>query len=322
MSVTPKSILVGLVAGLASALLVLGSGNLTQLSLVLGVFAALPVLIVGLGWSNAAGAIAVISSAAVVAVALSPLAAAMFAVTTLLPAAWIAHLSNLARPAAELGGPQGQLAWYPLSDIMLHLCALVTGSVVISGYVIGYGTDVASEFVDAFFSLLQQQNPEFRPSSAEHADAIAYMTRLLPAFYAAMQVVILFCAWYITAAIVRTSRRARRPADAVPANLRMSRLSILVMAAGLLLSFASGPLGFVGATLSGGFACGFILAGLAMLHHWTSGRPWRPLALWLTYAAMILFFPLPQFVLLFVGLLETARTSPLSDAGSNDNQPQ
>ncbi len=322
MKITPQSLLVGLVAGLASALLVLGSGNLSPLAVLLSVFATLPVLIAGLGWSNVAGGVAVVSGAAIIAVGLSPLAALLVAITTLLPAAWIAHLSNLARPAEELGGPQGQLAWYPLSDIMLHLCALMSASIIIAGVVTGYGPEIAGEVVGLFISILQEQNPEFQPDAAYKAELTGFTMRFLPAAYASIQVGILFATWYIASAIVRASGRARRPADLIPVGLRMSRLSMLALGAGLLLSLASGPLGLIGSTVAGGFAGGFILAGLAMLHHRTTGRAWRPLALWLTYAAVILFFPLPLLVFLFAGLLETARTSPLSNAGSNDNQPK
>ncbi len=322
MNVKPQSLLVGLVAGLASALLVLGPGNMTALSVLLSIFATLPVLIAGLGWSNVAGVTAVVTGTAIIAVVLSPISALMVAITTLVPAAWIAHLSNLARPAEELGGPQGQLAWFPLSDIMLHLCGLLTASLIVAGAVAGYGEAIVGEVVDSLFSMIQEQNADFQPGSADRAEMVSFMTRLLPAVYASMQVMILFSAWYIASAVVRASGRAKRPADLIPVALRMSRLALLALGAGLLLSLAGGTLGLIGATVAGGFAGGFILAGLAMMHSWTMGRPWRPMALWLSYAAVIMFFPLPLLLFLFAGLLETARTSPLSSAGSNDNQPQ
>ncbi len=319
MSNTTLSLLVGLVAGVAAALLMLGSGDVSALSVLLSAFATLPILIAGLGWSNVAGAMSVAAAAIIVAVVVSPLAALMIAVTTFVPAAWIAHLSNLARPAEELGGPQGQLAWFPLSDIMLHLCSLVCLSLIILGFTIGYGEDVVREIVEQLFSVLTEQNPEFQPDDAYQNEMISFVTRLLPALQAMMWVMILFAAWYLSLAIVRASGRARRPADSIAASLRMSRLSLLIFGAGLLLSFGGGPIGLIGSALSGAFAGGFILAGLAMLHYRTIGRAWRFLALWSTYAAIIILFPLPLVVLLFVGLFETARTSPLSPPGSNSN---
>lgn len=313
------SLLVGIIAGVAAALLVLGSGEVTALSVILSAFATLPILIAGLGWSNLAGAVSVVAAAGIVSVVVSPLASLMIAVTTFVPAAWIAHLSNLARPAEELGGPQGKMAWFPLSDILLHLCGLVCVSLIILGFAIGYGEDVVREIVERLFTILAEQNPEFQPDAGYRDDMIGFMTRVLPALQAMMWVTILFAAWYLASAIVRVSGKAKRPADVIPAALRMSRLSMLIFAAGLALSFGGGAIGLVGSTISGAFAGGFTLAGLAMLHHRTIGRAWRFMALWSTYAAIIILFPLPLVLLLLAGLFETVRTSPLSPPGPKSN---
>ncbi|MCP4317599.1 MAG: DUF2232 domain-containing protein [Hyphomicrobiales bacterium] len=314
-----QSLLMGLVAGLASALLILGSGDWSALSVLLSACATLPILIAGLGWSNVAGAVSVAAATAIVAVTVSPLGAVMIAVTTLAPAAWIAHLSNLARPAEELGGPQGKLAWYPLPDIMLHLCGLVSLSLIILGVVIGYGEETVRPFVDYFIGVMSEQNPEFVPDDASKDEMTAFMTRVLPAAQSAMWVMILFAGWYLACGIVRISGRAKRPADVIPADLRMTRTALFVFGAGLALSFVSGAPGLVGSVISGAFAGGFMLAGLAMLHHRLSGRPWRLMALWFTYTAIFILFPLPLIVFLFGGMFGTARTAPPSSSGPDPN---
>ncbi|MCY6381413.1 DUF2232 domain-containing protein [Hoeflea prorocentri] len=315
MNSSTQSLIVGIVAGLASALLVMGSGSMSALSVMLSAAAVLPVLIAGLGWSNLAGAAAAATGTLVIAAALSPLAAAMVAVTTLAPAAWIAHLSNLARPAEELGGPQGKLAWYPLSDIMLHICGLVSASVIIVGYAVGYGEALVSEIVDSVVTVLDEQNPEIQFDKTRMLEMITPVTRVLPALHAFLWVIILFTAWYIACGIARLSGRAKRPADVIPTGLRMSRLGLLIFGAGLALSFAGGKIGLVGSVISGAFAGGFMLAGLAMLHHRVMNRAWKFAALWMTYTAIIFLFPLPLIVFLFAGLFETARTAPLSTSG-------
>ncbi|WP_136658697.1 DUF2232 domain-containing protein [Nitratireductor sp. XY-223] len=316
-----QSLLVGLAGGVASALLILGSGDLSPLSVLLSACATLPVLIAGLGWSNFAGAVAVLTGSIVIAAAISPLGALMVAVTTLLPAAWIAHLSNLARPAEEIGGPQGKLAWYPLSDIMLHICGLVSLSLIILGYAVGYGEEIIRPVVENVFAILAEQNPEAQVDAEVTTEMVAFMTRVLPALQSAMWVIILFTAWYLACGIVRVSGRSRRPADFIPAALRMSRLGLLVFGAGLALSFVGGAAGLIGSVVSGAFAGGFMLAGIAMLHHRTLGRAWRFVALWFAYVATFFLFPLPLIVFLFAGLFETARTSPLSATGPPPNDP-
>ena len=49
MNSSTQSLIVGIVAGLASALLVMGSGEMSALSVILSAGAMLPVLIAGLG---------------------------------------------------------------------------------------------------------------------------------------------------------------------------------------------------------------------------------------------------------------------------------
>lgn len=317
-----QSLLVGLVAGLASALLIMGSGDFSALSILLSACATLPILIAGLGWSNLAGAVSVATATGIVAATVSPLGAVMIAVTTLAPAAWIAHLSNLARPAEELGGPQGKLAWYPLSGIMLHLCGLVSLSLIILGVVIGYGEDTIRPFVDSFIDIMGEQNPEFEPDDASKNEMTAFMTRVLPAAQSAIWVMILFAGWYVACGIVRVSGRAKRPTDIIPADLRMTRPALFVFGAGLALGFIGGAAGLIGSVICGAFAGGFMLAGLAMLHHRLSGSSWRGLALWFTYTMIVVLFPLPLLVFLFGGMFGTARTAPPSSSGpgpSNSN---
>lgn len=320
MNTATQSVLVGLVAGLASALLVLGGGSLF-LAVLLSACATLPILIAGLGWSNVAGTVSVIMAVVVLSVTRSPAAAAAVAVTTLAPAAWIAHLSNLARPAEEIGGPSGQMAWYPLSDMLLHLCGLVTFSLIVLGVAVGYNAALVGAVVDNLNAIFVEQGSEFAVAPSDRAELVATTTRLMPAAQAMMLVQLLFGGWYVATAIVRVSGRARRPADDIPASLRMSRLAILIFGAGLLMSFAGGPIGLVGSVVSGAFGGGFILAGLAIMHDRSRGRSWRPFLLWSVYVT-IMMFALPLLLFLIVGLMETARTSPLTKSGPPSNDLQ
>ena len=156
---------------------------------------------------------------------------------------------------------------------MLHLCGLVSLSMIILGVVIGYGEDTIKPFVEYFIDAMSEQNPDFAPDEADTGEMIALMTRILPAAQAAMWVMILFAGWYVSCAIVRVSGRAKRPADVIPADLRMTRTALLVFGGGLALSFVGGVPGLIGSVISGAFAGGFILAGLAILHNRVATRP-------------------------------------------------
>ena len=67
-----KTLLTGALAGITAALLVLGASVQLSFSAVLYAASALPILLVGLGWGNAAAISAVVTAGVVGAVAISP----------------------------------------------------------------------------------------------------------------------------------------------------------------------------------------------------------------------------------------------------------
>lgn len=310
-------LLIGLLAGIATALLSMSAGTPSSMSFFLLSSATLPVLIAGLGWGDLSAIAAVAVAALVISLATSPLVAVMFLATSLGPAAWISHLGNLARPAEEIGGTAGTLAWYPLSGIVLHLCALVTLGLIVLGVIVGYGTDIVGEVVDSFVKVIEQQNPSYHPNAAAVAEMKVFFAHALPAVQGAVWVIILFTCFYVASALVRISGRSKRPRDDVPAALRMPRAALAIFVAGLLLAFLGGVAAFVGSAICGAFAAGFMLSGFAVVHHRTRGKSWRFAALWLGYVAVILF-TVPLVLFLFAGLLESAGVLPAGQAGPHD----
>ena len=149
------SLLTGALAGVTAALLSLGANSQSSFAIVLYAASALPVLIAGLGWGNLAAIVAVAVAGLTGTVLVSPYFALLILVITLIPAAWLSHLANLARPASEIGGPDGALAWYPLSDILTQLAMLVTGGMIIVGLVIGYDAAMSDRMIDMVLSALK-----------------------------------------------------------------------------------------------------------------------------------------------------------------------
>lgn len=251
---------------------------------------------------------------AVVGFATTPQAALISAVTTLVPAAWIAHLSNLGRPAEEVGGPAGATAWYPLSDILLHIAGLVCIGLFAMGVAVGYGPGFADQMVDMFVEVMRGRSAEYQPSPEGIAEMKQFFLYALPAVQATIWVLILLAGWYLASAIVRISGRAKRPKDDIPAQLRMPRTGAIALAIGLVMSFGSGPVGMIGWMLVGAFGMGFVAAGFAVVHHRTRGKPARGLLLWAAYLSVVVF-TIPLAVFLFLGLFNTARTLTLSGSG-------
>jgi hypothetical protein len=303
---------VGILAGVIATLLALGAMSQLTFAFIIYAASALPILIAGLGWGNRAAIIAVITAALLGAILVSPPFAATMAVFTLLPAGWLSHLANLARPASEIGGPDNLLAWYPLSDILLHLCCIVTIAMIALGVVIGYGPELTNQLVDAMTSALQAQEPGFAPDPAGVAQTKAMFILMLPMIQGGLWVLFLFAAFYFAVRFVSRSPRALRPREDMPSGLRMNRNSIFIFLAGILLTFFGGVPAMVGATICGTFGAGFLMAGFASLHFRTKGKDWRLPVLVLSYLSSLML--MPAFVILVLGLSDARRTIALSPA--------
>ena len=269
--VNGQLLLIGVIAGLTAALLVLGANAQPSFSSILYAASALPVLIVGLGWGNVAAIAAVATAAVIGAAVVSPLFAVAMAVFTLLPAGWLSHLANLARPASEIGGPDDLMAWYPLSDILLHLCALVSVAVILLGVMIGYGPELTSQMIDLVIASVADRDPTLVADPAAIEQVKGMMLLLLPIVQGGTWVLMLFAAYYIAMRVVSASGRALRPREDLPSSLRMNRNATYVFLAGIVACFVGGVPALIGATICGTFGAGFLLAGFGVLHLRTRG---------------------------------------------------
>jgi hypothetical protein len=220
------SLLTGAFAGVTAALLSLGANTQSSFAIVLYAASALPILIAGLGWGNTAAITAVVVAGLTGTVLVSPYFALLIAVITLIPAAWLSHLANLARPASELGGPDGAMAWYPLSDILTNLAVLVTIGMLIVGVIIGYDGTMSDRMIDIVMEALKAQEPGYNPDAASIAQIKSIFSVALPMVQGAIWVLMLFAAYYIATRIVQTSGKSLRPREDMPSTLRMHRFSI------------------------------------------------------------------------------------------------
>lgn len=312
---------IGILAGVVATLLVLVAMSQPALASVLYAASALPILVAGLGWGNRTAVMAIVTAAALGAFLVSLPFALTMAIFTLIPAGWLSHLANLARPASEVGGPDDLLAWYPLSDILLHLCGLVTLAVIALGVVIGYGPDLTNEMVDMMTQALQTQDPTLIPDPAGLAQTKSMFVLMLPMIQGGLWVLLLFAAYYIATRLVSRSARALRPREDMPSALRMNRYAIFIFLAGILATFLGGVPAMVGATVCGTFGAGFLMAGFAGLHYRTKGKDWRLPVLVLAYLSS--FMLLPALFILVLGIADTRRTIALTPGRDADqsNKP-
>jgi hypothetical protein len=308
-----KSIAIGALAGLTSALLVLAATMHMSASIVFLILAGMPVFIAGLGFGTVAAVSALLASFIVLAVVISPIFALSILAMPQLPAVWLSHLANLARPAKEIGGPDNVMAWYPLSDMLMRLCSLV--SIVVAGTLLasGYSRDTASAIITAAGKALAEQDPTLASDTGMMAQVAAIYYYLLPVNQALMSVITIFAAYYFSAIIVRSTTQALRPREDMPSALRMNRDSIYILFVGLALlgagvGSANNALTIVGASVSGAFGGGFLLAGLAAFHLKSRGKTWRFPALVLAY----LTISLSGILFVVAGLFDTRRAIALT----------
>ncbi|MET3613117.1 hypothetical protein ABID16_001422 [Rhizobium aquaticum] len=313
MNLDLKSIAIGALAGLTSALLVLAATSHLSASIVFLILAGMPVFIAGLGFGFVAALSALVASFLILSFSVSPLFAFSILVLPQFPAAFMSRLANFARPAEELGGPSNVMAWYPLADMMMRLCTLVAFAVSFTLLATGYGRGTASDIMGAAIKALSAQDPTFNMDAAVLAQVTAFYYYLLPLNQAVMSVITIFAAYYFSAIIVRTTTQALRPREDMPSALRMNRESIYAFGLGLAILIAgmaahSNFLIVSGASISGAFAGGFLLAGLAAFHLKSRGKSWRLPALILTY----LTISLTAIIFVIVGMLDTRRAIALT----------
>lgn len=319
MNMNANDMVIGFVAGLATALLCLGVATGSGLSVTLYLLSAVPIMVAGLGWGLRASLIAVaVSSIAVVSIA-NTQTAIFVLLTTSLPGAACAHWLTLSRPAEEVGGPEGKLAWFPLSDVLLRLCLMIGAAFIVIGAMVNYGPEMLDPIVDQVVERVQLTDPEFAFTDAARAEFVATLTALIPVIQPLVWTMILVGNIYIASKITRASGQLKRPQDDYPTQMFMPKLALVVFAGALFLSFLPGSIGFIGAALSGGLFAGFILSGFALFHAFSRGKPWRTPALIIVYG-MTFFMMLPVFILFLLGLFSAARRQPFSIPPNQSNE--
>lgn len=319
MNLNANDMVIGLVAGLATALLCLGVATGSGLSVTLYLLSAVPIMVAGLGWGLRASLIAVAVSSIAVVMLANTQTAIFVLLTTSLPGAATSYWLTLSRPAEEVGGPEGQFVWFPLSDVLLRLCVMVGAAFIFIGAMVSYGPEMLDPIVDQVVERVQLTDPEFEFTAAARAELVTMLTALVPFIQPLMWTMILVGNIYIAMKISRASGQLKRPQDDFPTELYMPKMALVMFAGALVLSFLSGSIGFIGSALSGGLFAGFMLAGFALFHAFSRGKPWRTPALIIVYGSTF-FMLLPALLLFLAGLFAAAQRISISNQPNQPNE--
>jgi hypothetical protein len=294
-------IAIGVGAGVVSALLTLVIATGSPVALLLFFLAPLPVAIAALGWNHKAGLVAAAVGAIILGVAIHPRTAAVYAVSTALPAWWFSYLALLGRPGAD-----GTMEWYPVGRVLAGIAAVaavmtMAGVLLIAddydGYVRAFGRAV--DLVERVNPGMFDRVPE--PMRAEaRAGVAALVAAFAPPASAALSVLITAGLMVFAGRAVLASGRLPRAWPHLPALVLprafLPLLGLSIAGAATLGGFA----GLAARTLLASLIAAYAIQGFALLHALTAGKPGRAAMLAGAYAVSVLFAGWP-LVLMALG---------------------
>jgi hypothetical protein len=311
--------LIGLAAGLASALLVASIFSRSPVTLLLVSFAPLPILIAAIGWNYLAGLIAAVvaATAALAAiVAVTKIGAAIdfhlafqfisaFLVTIGLPVWWLGYLALLARPGAQ----PGETEWYPVGRLVVWTA--VFGAAVVALAILHFTTDVEayrSALRRAFeeFLRVRMRTPADAPLQLPGVPDTAWFIEMFVMLFAPVLAVAymlnsLFNLW-LAGTIVRMSGRLQRPWPDIAA-LRLPPRVAGGLAVAIAASLISGIVGLAAGLLAATLLMSYAVLGFAIIHKITAGVNARGLILAGVYVAVAIL-GWPVFLMVLLGLAD------------------
>ena len=267
-------------AGLASALLFATLASGSPLALILFYFAALPVLIAGLGWGHYAGAFAAAIGALALSLALRSQFGLFFFFSVGLPA-WVRSYAVLAwQPGAAPEDPE-QAVWISPGQI-LSLIGIGAVALTLFGIVALYGFDFDA-FQAAIREAITRTLAQMRLGEGDREALIRLMAAAVPVAGAVVWTFVTTINLYFAGRIVRASGRLVRPWPDLP-SLKLPKWTAVALLVGSIGSFAGGFPGQIAAIILAVSLAVYALQGFALAHDITRGWGMRGFALGLLYA--------------------------------------
>jgi predicted membrane protein DUF2232 len=303
------TVLIGLAAGCASALMFVSiiSGALTSLPLLY--LAPLPLMVAAIAWSPLVAAIGgIAASLSMGAIFGLPLGLA-FAIAVALPGWWLGHLVLLGRPSGRSAmsssaahSIEPELEWYPLGRILLWivgLAALTTFAALLT-----LGTDAAT-ITDALRRGLTNffNRPGHELASAEIEGWIDPLVSLAPIAAAAVAVPTLTLNVWLAAKITATSGRLRRPWPCFR-TVTLPPMTLGALCLTVVFCFSGGLTGLAAKVIASALVVAYAITGFAVLHTLTLTLKSRTFWLGSVYA-IVMMFTWPVLVIAVLGLADS-----------------
>lgn len=283
-----RNLLIGLGAGIATALLSLGPATGAMLSIPLYFLSPLPIAIAGLGFGTWSGVAAAATATVVLSAVLRDVTAGLIYVVVFgAPVAWAAHLVGLSR---QTGDTPESREWFPLDLVLIR--ATLASAVAVTIWLTVGGFDKATtaegllDFLVAITS--DDNNPAVRLQMEPIARALA---GLMPFIFAGWVLFVAVLNTWLGARIARMSDLLQRPWMPIW-SVYLPRVTAALLAVTIALAFLPGQVGEVAAAFAGALAFAFALTGYGYLHFVLRGRAGKGALLSLLYVFSILFNPM------------------------------
>ena len=299
-------VLIGIAAGVASALVFASIASGSALSIPLFYLAPLPILIAAMGWSQVSGLIAAGLAALGLGIAFGSMLFVVFLVGVGLPAWWLGYLALLARPVTN--GAPGHLEWYPIGRLVIW--AALLGSLVVMAVMLRFGFDAESiqsglrRALEILFQVRAAPDGNAPARTVEIGDFIAWLTVWIPRIAAIPTILASLLNLWLAARVVNASGRLKRPWPDLSAITFPSWVPLL-LAAVIAGTFAPGLVGLVCWVLTASMLTAYTLLGFAVLHAATRALSGRVFILGGTYLSVMLL-GWPALAVAIIGLLDAA----------------
>ncbi|MBV9113716.1 MAG: DUF2232 domain-containing protein [Hyphomicrobiales bacterium] len=309
-------ILMGVGAGLVSAVLFATVIRGSLAGVLLFYLTPLPIAIVSLGWKHRAGLVASTVGAFAVALLFRPLTGLLFAVSFSLPTWWLAFLSLLAREApAGPGIKEGETKrqWYPLGALAIWSAGL---SIILTfGLALTLGPDY-SAYRAAITELVQAA---MRTGLADGIDELSglgantlsvesvanFMANyFVPGVAAAASTLLALLILLVAAKLVSLSGRLSRPLPQIAHEFVLPRATLFGLAGSFVLMPFGGWPRFVAIAIAGAVVILFAMQGLATAHVLIGRVAIRPLILGVGYTMILIAEPWTLISLALLGLAD------------------
>lgn len=296
-------LLIGLGAGIVSALLFVALASGSVLSVALFYLAPLPVMIAGLGWGHVAALAASLTAAIGLGIGAGFWFSLAFLAGVGVPAYVLSYLAMLARPA------NSDFEWYPIGRVVLAAAILATVATALTIPVFGLDIDTYRAGLKEIFSRvlrlqlgIAEGQPLVLPNGDDPERILAVLTLIMPPLAAALSMLAHLANLYLAGRIARASGRLARPWPDLSATVFPFSAPLLLFGV-LVLSFLHSIVGIAAGAFTACLLVAYALLGLAVLHHVTRAMALRGLILGVTWG-LLLVLGWPVVVLALIGLAD------------------